>query len=101
MAQSAEDRIKLPGFGLPINHMPDHRYQNAIVDFSGHPLTVRERLMTYFIDTITDKPDWESKVYDEEIVEKWRKEALFPDTGNFSKKMFDYVSYGTFLNLAA
>ena len=51
--------------------------------------------MTYLINTITDKPEWDRKVFDEEIVNRWRNEALFPDTGNFSEKMFDYVSFAT------
>ncbi|XTI82767.1 hypothetical protein V2W45_1355942 [Cenococcum geophilum] len=97
-------RIKLPGFGLPVNTMgdefskwdsekrvhPRNRFPNVIMDREANPVTVRERLMTYFINTTTDKPEWDWKVFDEEIVNRWRNEALFPDTGYFSEQMFDY-----------
>ena len=55
--------------------------------------------MLYFIDTITDKPEWERKVHDESIIANWRKEAdeldwdseVFPG-GDMSPEMFEYVS---------
>ncbi|KAL8992011.1 MAG: hypothetical protein Q9169_007449 [Polycauliona sp. 2 TL-2023] len=31
------------------------------------------------MNTITDKPDWQHKVFDEAIVKKWRSEALSPN----------------------
>jgi len=107
MASERTARIKLPGFGLPVNAMGDqyskwdlekrahlrNRFPNAITDWAATLVTVREHLMTYLINTITDKPEWDRKVFDEEIVNKWRNEALFPDTGNFSEDMFDYVSF--------
>lgn len=31
------------------------------------------------VNVITDKPDWQRKVFDEEIVKKWRAEMLTPD----------------------
>ena len=107
MASERTARIKLPGFGLPVNTMGDqfskwdpekqvysrNRFPNVITDWAANPVSARERLMTYLINTITDKPEWDRKVFDEEIVNRWRNEALFPDTGNFSEKMFDYVSF--------
>ena len=36
------ERVKVPGFGLPVNYRPDERIQNAIIDWSGTILTVRE-----------------------------------------------------------
>ena len=58
---SSEDaeRLQLPGFGLPANNMLDFwykgshpvntvsllRYPNAISDWSGDPMTIRERSM--------------------------------------------------------
>ena len=32
--------------------------------------------MMKLMDKLTDKSDWHKKVYDEEIVAKWRKEAM-------------------------
>lgn len=35
--------------------------------------------MMSIIDRLTDKPDWEKKVFDEEIVAKWMKETMEVD----------------------
>lgn len=36
--------------------------------------------MMAVMDLLTDKPDWHIKVFDDEIAEKWRQEALaWPD----------------------
>ncbi|KAL2128960.1 hypothetical protein VTI74DRAFT_8414 [Chaetomium olivicolor] len=43
-------------------------------------VSVRELAMMMVMDCLTDKPDWHVKVFDEEIAEKWRQEALaWPD----------------------
>lgn len=43
-------------------------------------LPVRELAMMSVMDRLTDKPDWHKKVFDEEIISKWRMEAmLIPD----------------------
>ncbi|OBT62576.1 hypothetical protein VE03_07359 [Pseudogymnoascus sp. 23342-1-I1] len=39
-------------------------------------LPVREVFMMVLMDRLSDKVDWDKKVFDEEIVAKWRKEAL-------------------------
>ncbi|KAK0717648.1 hypothetical protein B0T26DRAFT_751682 [Lasiosphaeria miniovina] len=39
-------------------------------------LLVREVAMMAVMDRLTDKPDWQVKVFDEAIAEKWRQEAL-------------------------
>lgn len=92
--------IKFPGFGLPLDDMPSSwkrdcadrkRFPNAIQDWAGLGVTVRERNMLSFINLITDKPEWDRKVFDEEIVGKWRQEASANDA-DFSGKMFDFVS---------
>ncbi|KAH7126646.1 hypothetical protein B0J11DRAFT_549549 [Dendryphion nanum] len=38
-------------------------------------LTVRELSMLQLINSITDKPNWWKKVFDEEIIAKWHQEA--------------------------
>jgi hypothetical protein len=40
------------------------------------PITVRERVMIAVMAALKDKLDWERKVFDELIVDKWRQEAL-------------------------
>jgi hypothetical protein len=50
------------------------------------------------MEEITNKPDWWTKVYDEEISEKWKKEALEMDWttllehADFTQAMADGVS---------
>lgn len=39
-------------------------------------LTVGEVAMMLVMDRLTDKPDWHIKVFDDEIAQKWRQEAL-------------------------
>lgn len=63
----------------------------------GNTITVRERAMLFFINTITDKPLWWEKVHDENIVAKWKTELDgFVEAGHdplqngFTDKMFDF-----------
>ena len=42
-------------------------------------LPVREYTIMELVNVITDKPDWQRKVFDDEIVKKWRAEMLTPD----------------------
>jgi hypothetical protein len=100
-------RIRLPGFGLPVQHLPTYstsnpeeleRFPHAIADYlASTGVTVRERRMLEFINTISDKPDWDRKVFDEEIVSKYRAEACVykEEIGDemLSQEMFDYVSF--------
>lgn len=87
----AAERIKLPGFGLPVNYRPEKHFPNAVLDWSGTVLTVRELNMMAIMDKITDKPDWDKKVFDDTIVQKWRLEALATEDKDVSEKMLDWV----------
>ncbi|KAK8067304.1 hypothetical protein PG997_014051 [Apiospora hydei] len=53
----------------------------------------RELRMLAFVNQITDKPDWHRKVLDEQIVQKWKEEAVrFDETLDdfyLSEKMFE------------
>lgn len=52
-------------------------------------LTKREIAMLRVMNEITEKVNWESKVFDEEIVKKWKSEIL--NTGlDFSESMANY-----------
>jgi hypothetical protein len=43
-------------------------------------ILVREVAMMLVMDRLTDKPNWHVKVFDDEIAEKWKAEALaWPD----------------------
>jgi hypothetical protein len=74
-----------PGLGLPI--------RKEDWELSGFPngaeygdatdsdlLYVREVAMMDVMEKLTDKPDWNKKVFDETIITKWGSEALaIPD----------------------
>ena len=68
-----------PGFGLPL------RYNGGDYPIGAHGsctgsqsdlIPVRELAMMDIMEKLTEKEDWNKKVFDEEIVAKWRKEAL-------------------------
>lgn len=46
--------------------------------------------MMAIMDKITDKPDWDKKVFDDAIVQKWRLEALATEDVDVSEKMLDW-----------
>lgn len=48
---------------------------------SSAMLLVREVALMLVMERLTDKPDWHVKVFDDEIAEKWKTEALaWPNT---------------------
>ncbi|KAJ4315637.1 hypothetical protein N0V94_005834 [Neodidymelliopsis sp. IMI 364377] len=75
------------GLGFPLWEEED--YEIACFPLGAHangagstskPLPVREVAMLSVMETLTDKLDWNKKVFDEEIVAQWCKEALaIPD----------------------
>lgn len=97
------DLPQLPGFGLPYDDWGEDpadyaKSLSAVMSWAHDVTTTRERCMLFFIDSISDKPDWTRKVHDENIVTRWRQEAKELDWdqcvegGDFSNKMFAYVS---------
>lgn len=103
MAQVSKqrERLTLPGFGLPIDTMPgpNDRFPHAIADrffVSGKGVMSREIRMLEFVNKISDKPEWDRKVFDEVIVAKWEKEACRYVDGlrdeYLSTQMFQFVS---------
>ena len=96
----------LPGSGLPVDYLPvwnldatkSARFPHAIADyFASDGVSVRELRMLEFINTTTDKPKWERKVFDEEIVARWRRECSVhtDEIGDeyLSEEMFDFVRF--------
>ncbi|KID84787.1 Armadillo-like helical [Metarhizium guizhouense ARSEF 977] len=83
--------IKLPGFGLPVDFLPEaeHRFPvlvgNSKIDFKANTLTIRELCMLQFIEEITNKPDWWVKVHNAEIAARWKAEALEMNWAAFLK----------------
>ncbi|PYI25848.1 hypothetical protein BP00DRAFT_430851 [Aspergillus indologenus CBS 114.80] len=80
-------RIELPGYNLPLNHKLQGKYSwnrttlpNALDSkdiydgYIGNLLVHREILMLQIMNTISEKPDWDRKVFNDEITAKWRQE---------------------------
>ena len=67
-------RVQLPGFGFPLKQKSV--LPTATEDWFAKPIMVRERVMIALMATLKDKPNWERKVFDDEIVQTWRGEAL-------------------------
>ena len=72
--QASSERVQLPGFGLPLEQKSI--LPTATESWFVVPTMVRERVMIGLMGTLKDKPDWERKVFNDEIVSKWRAEAL-------------------------
>lgn len=73
-----------PGVKIDLRHYPQER-DKPIYPIGAHPdcrgttsemLPVREVAMMILMDRLTDKPNWQEKVFDEEVVSKWRSEAM-------------------------
>jgi hypothetical protein len=93
---------ELPGLGLPIDSGYDDPRQRGFelaigrMAWCSDGVTIREQRMLDFIGKITDKPDWEVKVFDEDIVARWRTESdIRPESLDgdvyLSEQMFDFV----------
>lgn len=72
-----------PGVNLPLRHYPQPA--ETMYPIGAHQdcwgatsdiLHIREVAMMILMNQITDKPNWHEKVFDEDIVSKWRKEAM-------------------------
>ncbi|KAH6839436.1 hypothetical protein B0I37DRAFT_400043 [Chaetomium sp. MPI-CAGE-AT-0009] len=82
---------KYPGIDLPLQYLIQNEEGGAGVEFYrcgsfqgatgslSELLQVREVAMLLLMDRLTDKANWEKKVFDDTIVAKWRHEALTQD----------------------
>ncbi|KAI6082372.1 hypothetical protein F4821DRAFT_263977 [Hypoxylon rubiginosum] len=74
-----DGRLRLPGFGLPIDAEP--QIPSCFVHplsgnhFESDGLKLREIRMMDFISFVTDKPNWEVEVFHEETLRTWLEEA--------------------------
>ena len=52
--------------------------KNPILEFfmTARNIMVKERVMMDVMNALTDKPEWNRKVFDEEIAAKWKEEGL-------------------------
>ncbi|KAK1476707.1 hypothetical protein CABS01_15242 [Colletotrichum abscissum] len=70
-----------PGFGKEFWEMPDDdaAFPSAVQEWKASTLTWGEIAILWFVEKITNKPDWHVKVFDEEIVAKWKQEVMAVD----------------------
>jgi hypothetical protein len=81
-----------PGLVLPLRHNPQEDYVHCPIGAHGscwgadsELLPIRELAMMSIMDRLTDKEDWHKKVFDDEVVSKWREEALAIPDEHFNK----------------
>ena len=94
---SGKGKLLVPGYGIDIDLEPENehgdvegRFRHGASDFCPARLTVREVAMLKFMDAITDKPNWNTKVFDEAIVNKWKAEAAQQPKTLLSEKTFEW-----------
>ncbi|KAJ9318614.1 hypothetical protein DTO271D3_1276 [Paecilomyces variotii] len=112
-------RFHLPGFTLPVDWKPhgsrteygyldrkrhihgpegygEELFPTALDENDHHSgyasyrlITLRELTMLQIMNQITDKPNWDEKVFDEDIVGRWREEVR--RGSDVTDRMMDYV----------
>ncbi|KAI9761705.1 MAG: hypothetical protein M1840_001736 [Geoglossum simile] len=93
MAGLASEKTQLPGFGLPVSYIPggDGIFPTALYGNSRERqrITVREFHMMQVMNLLTDKPEWDRKLFDDHIIAKWRGEALSQGNSVLSDRSVD------------
>ncbi|QGA19153.1 hypothetical protein EYB26_006841 [Talaromyces marneffei] len=99
-----ETRFALPGLTLPLKWKPNEGFGSyrelfpcaldpSQMDTGGYLTflrTKREILMMRIMNTITDKPDWDRKIYNPDITSKWATEIV--DSGaDVTPKMLEWI----------
>ena len=92
--------VSLPGFGKPLTARKNVRqmFNQAIFpeSYSAQLLPRREYTMMELMNRGTDKADWDRKVFDPAITNRWREEALAANSRpdgkaiDISPKMIDW-----------
>jgi hypothetical protein len=97
--------LKRPGFGLPLRDdgwwTADRFPSLQLEEWAAATLTIREVFMLWVVEQITNKPDWHTKAFDDEILAKWKAELEtvpwkevtgFDQGGPCSEQMWEHVS---------
>ena len=84
--------LKVPGFGLPIDFELDEkeRFQHGTDKDLAERRTIHEIAMIGFMDAVTDKPHWNEEVFKNDIVAKWKDDAMVQHKGLMSELAFDW-----------
>ncbi|KAF8993778.1 hypothetical protein BDQ17DRAFT_1367889 [Cyathus striatus] len=92
----------LPGYGRPLKdctsyYKDSELFPNALDSknlnggpATGMPVTLRELRMQHIMDELTDKPGWETKVFNKDITTKWREE-ISSSGEDVSSTMIDFI----------
>lgn len=81
-----------PGLGLSVRydhtcdfgHYPIGAHESCLGSESDM-LLIRELAMMSIMDRLSDKEDWHKKVFDEDIISRWRAEALAISDAEFRR----------------
>ncbi|KAK2732294.1 hypothetical protein CKAH01_02240 [Colletotrichum kahawae] len=73
------NKLVRPGFGLGVNAMPEQMFPSAVLDWTAITLTYSELAIMWFVEQITNKPDWHVKVFNDDIAAKWKAEVMAVD----------------------
>ena len=103
--------VSLPGLNCSLNTMPVEiyernkqdrtirrmRFPTAVIDGDRSEenlaaFTYREIVMLRIMNELTDKPDWNRKIFDTNLTRKWRAEAMAAHSADVTDKCIDYVS---------
>ncbi|KAF4167591.1 hypothetical protein CNMCM6936_004855 [Aspergillus lentulus] len=70
--------LKVPGFhDIPIDvELPQDQFAAGIQDWRGTILTAKELAMLDLINTITERPNWHLRIFQQEEIALWREDAL-------------------------
>ncbi|KAJ5498470.1 hypothetical protein N7453_007521 [Penicillium expansum] len=104
MSSDSNPQLRMPGFNVDLNYEPNRNifgmgingFQNGL-DKDHHAygcmydlVTHREVLMMQVMNTITDKPEWDQKIFDEDITAKWQNEII-QSGQDVTPKMMDWI----------
>ncbi|OQE44441.1 hypothetical protein PENCOP_c002G08786 [Penicillium coprophilum] len=105
VASTTNGKFQMPGFNMPLNSLPDPNVSDGFCsELLGFPnaldpthteimydiVTHREILMMRVMNNITDKINWDKKVFDKHITSKWRNEIT--ESGqDVTPKMMDWI----------
>ncbi|KAH8797931.1 hypothetical protein F5884DRAFT_814113 [Xylogone sp. PMI_703] len=100
---SQSSRFSLPGLTLPLNWIPEwsgdphvrlFRHALGMDDDEEAALDLtplREFTMLRIMDSITDKPNWNEKVFNETISEKWKHEMVHAEDRDVTEAMANWI----------
>ncbi|KAL4860838.1 hypothetical protein BDV12DRAFT_87738 [Aspergillus spectabilis] len=100
MDEKKSPSLDLPGFNLPLDFRPTRDWNQPVFGngldgqdredgYVGYLYTIKELAMMQIMETITDKPNWQEKIFNDAITAKWREEIQDEET--VTEAMMDYM----------